>query len=325
MGKGRILITGSSGFVGRHLVAKLISAGRSVTLALRRRDAAQLRWQDNCAVRLIETGPIEDCASLKDAMSDVSTVIHLAGLAHVQNGTESSFIAANSVATDRLAEAALKAGVGVFIHMSSLAAVTGNVSQRIINDQSPRMPVTPYGRSKCIAEDHVSALSQNGILAVSLRPALITGSDAGGNWGAFQRLAASGVPLPFANVENRRSLVSIETVIEAIMQLCLLKWPTTSSGAYCLADKGTVSLKQIVTELRRGMSLEPRLFPFPPGIISSAALLVGQKRRIEGMLGNLEVDADRFVTTFSFDRLPNVCDMVRQSGAAYTDAGPVFR
>lgn len=211
----------------------------------------------------------------------------------------------------------MKQGVGTFVHMSSLFAVTDNTSPTIVDDKTDRAPSTSYGRSKRMSERYVRDLAGSGILSIVLRPTLIIGADAGGNWRALQRISALGLPLPFATVRNKRSLLSIDSIVQAIGHLCSQRWSHEMSGSYCLADEGAVSLPQILTSLRTGMGMPSRLFPLPPSIIQGTALLIGQRGRMSGLLGDLEVDASRFRDVFGFDGFQGVEESIRKTGTLF--------
>ncbi|HEX2839812.1 NAD-dependent epimerase/dehydratase family protein [Hyphomicrobium sp.] len=318
MSSGRILVTGATGFIGRNLVSRLRSS-HPLTVAVRKSEEADKLWRGQGDIRIVATGPIETSTSLEDAFSGVSAVVHLAGLAHVEaRGADTSpFMRANADATEKLVEMSARLGVRSFIHLSSLAAVVGNASAEVVNDDTRHPAPTPYGISKRLAEDHVERLPEMGLFSVSLRPPLVVGAEARGNWHALQRLAASGLPLPFGSVRNRRSLVSVGSVVEAISHLCSRPWPTESAGNYCLADGDTLSLPEIVTLLRRGMEIPPRLIPFPPAVLSAAARAVKQDRRAAGLLGDLEVDESRFQETFGFTASEGIREAIVASGQMY--------
>lgn len=318
MSSNGIMITGATGFVGRHLISHLLNDHRYLTLAVRNEAACPPDWKKNSAIRLVETGEIEDASNLGDALEGVSIVIHLAGLAHVhRSDSEKPFERANVEATGKLAAAASDSGVRTFIHLSSLFAVTDNTSQTTIDDYAETRPTTAYGRSKLASEKAVLALQEKGIFSVCLRPPLVIGFDAKGNWGALQRLAATGLPLPFGSVRSRRSMIGVDSLVNVIAHLCSREWAVEKSGSYCVADGGAISLPETLTELRKGMGMSPRLLPFPPSIFHAIGGLTGQQRRIRGLLGNLVVDATRFRRTFDFHDLPDVHESVRESGRLY--------
>lgn len=319
-----ILVTGGTGFLGHHLVPRLLNANRSVILCIRNDNTCPAEWRRHENVTIVKTGALETAPNIDAALAGASTVIHMAGLAHVDRPVRKDevdpFEQANAKATGKLAAASVAAGVTKFIHLSSLFAVTDNHSSTIVDDHTDRLPSTAYGRSKRAAEKNLTASAGSHMLAVSLRPPLIIGADAKGNWASLQRLAATGLPLPFASIDNRRSMIAVETVVKAIFHLCDGTWGAEKSGNYCIADQGTLSLGQMISELRKGMGLPPRLFSFPGEMIRTAALLLGQQRRVSGMLGDLEVDASRFRETFAFDKAPALRQSVQESGLAYVQS-----
>lgn len=319
MDSARILITGATGFVGRHLVSHLLAfRGEQLTLAVRsKRDCPSL-WQRDQRIKLVETGPLQTSERLADALDGAASVIHLAGLAHVVGSPDPALFAhANGLATQRLSIAAAERGVGTFIHLSSLAAITRNATELTIDDATSDAMSTPYGQSKWDAEKHVSSLVDQGIFAVSLRPPLVVGFDAKGNWRALQRLAATGLPLPLASADNRRSLISIRTLVEALALLVTGRWTTDKSGNYCIADERPLALSTIIELLRGGMGLRPGMFPFPPSLLVAAAKATGKSHMAAGLLGNLKVDAGRFGREFHFSGSQTLEEAITESGRLY--------
>jgi UDP-glucose 4-epimerase len=320
----RVLITGATGFVGRHLVSRFISSQQPLTLVVRHIEGCPASWRNHEQIMLVETGELETATNLRDAFTGVSAVVHLAGLAHIRLSgnpdSELQFLSANAKATERLCAAAARSGVRSFIHLSSLAAITANCSNQTIDDNTLTPPPTPYGRSKLLAEKHVSDLAGTGIWSVSLRTPLIVGSDARGNWGLLQKLAATGLPLPFASVDNSRSLIGVDVLSQAIAHLSKHDWPQSTAGAYCLAANDPLSLPQIITELRKGMAMAPRLFPFPVSLFHAAASVLNRQNLVRGLVGNLEVDSERFRQTFGFQEDEVIRESIRKSGANYAQS-----
>lgn len=318
MNSAGILVTGATGFVGAHLVPRLLAQRQRLTLLVRRADACPADWRGDGRIAIVETGPIE-AADLAPPFAGIETVVHLAGLAHVDDGTgiADAFMRANATATERLAAAAEKYGAKTFVHLSSLASITDNASSAIVDDDTESAPATAYGRSKRLAEGHVAALAQKGLFAVSLRPPLVVGAQARGNWRKLQRLAATGLPLPFGAVRNRRSLIGVGALGEAISRLCLDQWPSGLSGNYCIADAEPLSLAEMLILLRGGMGLPPRLVPFPPSLLSRMVALAGRGRMAAGLFGDLAVDSSRFRRVFRFEETEKLPASIRASGMLY--------
>lgn len=310
----RILVTGATGFIGSHLVPRLRRDGHELTLAVRSARTCPRPWQEDDGIRIVETGDIETSPNLHSAFSEVACVTHLAGLAQATAGQdqEAELHNANVVATQKLVNAAIEHGVETFVHLSSLFAVTDGVSEEVLDDTTDKVPSSAYGRSKRQAEEYVGQLPAKGIFSVSLRLPLVIGPDAKGNWAVLQKLAATGVPLPFGRIRNRRSIMSVESAADVIAHLLARPWPITSSGPYFVAD-GAVSTAEMVAELRRGMGLPSRLLPVPPTLLSTAATLLGQQRRVSSLLGSCEVDDTRFRRTFGYQTPTEVKEAIRRS------------
>jgi len=320
MTREKLVVTGANGFVGRHLVDYLLQQELHLTLIAREARSLPVGWRGNDRITVVETGALETASNLDKALEGATTVLHLAGLAHVRSTPASAqlFETSNAVATKRLADAAAQAGVRSFVHLSSMATILGGAaSDRIVDDATDEQPYSEYGRTKRMAEEHVSRLSEKGILAISLRPPLVIGPDAKGNWKSLQWLAATGLPLPFASVRNRRSLIDIGTLVRALHHLAAREWPVSKSGNYCIAGGRCLTLPEIVTLLRKGMAMQSRLFPFPPSFLRAAARLLNRRQQADALLGNLEIDDRRFREAFSFNDTQLLDDAIVESAMQF--------
>lgn len=312
-----VLITGGTGFVGRQVVSKLLAAGNKVRIPYRQ--YAPPEWHHDRRLELIKVNDLV-LTPLEPLVQGCARIVHLAGLAHVgktDRADVSRLMRLNDELTARLAAAADQSKNVNFIHLSSLASITSNTSDYIINDLTNFGPVTAYGQSKRAAEQHVSKLANKGIFAISLRPPLVVGAEAKGNWRSLQKLAATGIPLPFSSLKSRRSFISVQSLAEAIAFLCSRFWPAARSGDYCIADPETLTLPEVLTELRRGMGLARNLLPCPAQVFDILGAVTGRRRQFAGLTGSLEVDASRFAATFNFTpRLP-IREAIYRSGVNF--------
>jgi len=312
----RILVTGATGFIGRHVIPALLDGGHDLGLSIRGDAACPPEWRASSRVVLHHVGDLA-ADDLHPLVSDVDAVVHLAGLASGPSKADALFERANVAATERLARAAHSAGARTFIHMSSVMAVSPSVAAAVIDDSTPPAPATAYGRSKRRSEMVLRHAFFTDRLGLSLRLPLVIGGDAKGNWARLQALAASGVPLPFASVSGLRSVLPVEFLAHVITRLCRLEPQPRLSGEYCVAAMTPVDLPGMIRQLRVGMGLPPRLFRCPPGILRALGSATGFRRQLASLSGPLRVDPSRFLSTFDIAEDTEVGEAIRRSGAAY--------
>lgn len=323
MNSQRILVTGATGFIGRHLVRHVLeNTNCDLTVLINGHTSPPEGWKRESRIKVREVGPLETAADINDLAAEASSIVHLAGLAHARgsSATQAAFISANVTVTERLVAASRSGGVRAFINMSSLAAITSNASTATITDETNEGAHSFYGQSKLQAEKLVQELADRGIFAISLRPPIVVGPDARGNWGALQRLASLAVPLPFANIRNRRSMIDVHSLISAITKLATKEWPASKSGSYCIADQEILSLADIVTALREGMRISTRLFSLPHNALRLPLRMAGKQHMAAGLFSDLVVDASRFCDHFDHTQSRDLRSSIAASGSEYAIA-----
>lgn len=314
----RLAVTGANGFIGRHAVRFLADRGHDVAAGVRPHANAPAAWQTDPRISLVRlSGERGQFAPL---LQGAEAVIHLAGLASIPRGKDAAAAlqAANVDLTAELVEAAKSAGVRRFLHLSSIRAVVGSRSSVVVNDDTTPAPVEPYGRSKLNSEAIVADFASEERFAIALRPPLVIGADAGGNWKRLQQLAASGLPLPFGGIDNRRSYLSVQTLCEAFDHLAGRAWPTALSGAYCLADPLPLALPEVIAALQTGMPRSSRLFVLPG--LAAARFVPGLRGAANSLFGSLPVDGGRFFRTFGFEPSRPLVDAITASAADFVAA-----
>jgi UDP-glucose 4-epimerase len=305
----RILITGAGGFVGGLVVERLAAQGRDLVLAGRNPIATDHRF--------VAVGWIGARTDWREALNGCETVIHLAAQTPKRGVAQEAYHEVNGRGTARLVEQATTSGVQTFIHLSSIFAVTGNSAAGIIDEAAPARPETAYGRSKLAGERHVAAFAGEGRKAVILRPPIVYGAGARGNWRLLQRLAATGLPLPFGAVRNRRTLIAGEDLADAIAQIASHSYAEVKAGTYVVSDPQPVSLAEMLSWLREGMGIPPRLLPLPEGALELAMNAAGQARMARSLLGDLELDSSLFRATFHWSPKIPPRDGIMRSGAGF--------
>jgi UDP-glucose 4-epimerase len=307
----RILVTGAGGFIGRKLTQALLDAGYEVTAATRNRPGFLGRAH---TVAVGSIGPDTDWST---ALEGCSAVIHLAAQTPGPGVTDEAFMRVNDGGTMALTRQALRSNVTLFVHMSSVFALVDNASQSVVTDAFASRASLPYGRSKLVAEAHVDKLAGEGIAAVTLRPPLVYGAEAKGNWRQLQKLALTGVPLPFGAIANRRSLIAAENLVDAVMTIVSRSPGTLVSGKFLVADGEAVSTAEILRLLREGMGLPPRLWRVPQPLLAAAMKSLGRGRMAQSLLGNLEVNCEAFRKAYGWNPVVTAEQAICQSGRAF--------
>jgi UDP-glucose 4-epimerase len=221
--------------------------------------------------------------NMSNALAGVHAVIHSAGLAHGMSGLpEDDYRAINTEATVALARAAARAGARRFIFLSSIRAQSGPVAREILTEDLAPQPTDAYGRSKLDAE---RGLAEVGIDWTALRPVLVYGPGVKGNMAALVKLAQLALPLPLGGLSGRRSLLSVENLVDAID--AVLRADTPLRRPLIVADPEPLSLPEMVTALRYGLGRRPGLLPVPQVLLGQALRLFGRGEAYERLAGSL--------------------------------------
>ena len=287
----KILITGATGFVGRALVSRLGVEGRAVRAAVRTSgvDLAP-------GVEAVAVGEIGAATEWRAAVSGIDAVVHLAARVHVTGEEartgEGLFREVNVDGAAGLARAARAAGVRRLVLTSSTTVYGDRSTGAPFGESSPPAPKTPYARSKLEGERAVAeVLAGSNTDLVVLRPPLVYGPGAKGNFERLVRLVERGVPLPLASVRNRRSLLFVGSLVDGIVRA--LDHPAAAGRTYNVADLRDVSTPELVSGIAAALGRRPRLLPCPLGVLRAAAALAGRGEELSRLVDDMAVDASR--------------------------------
>jgi nucleoside-diphosphate-sugar epimerase len=291
-GNAPIVVTGADGFVGTALLSQLHAMGR--------RYRGLVRTMPPEAAARTECRTVGDLASATDdmlarALDGTDAVVHLAGRAHVTRdrlaSSANAFREANVVASERLARAAVRAGIARFVFVSTIK-VNGETTSpgRPFRESDPPHPEDAYGRSKWEAEQRLEEIAgASGMTLTILRPPLMYGPRVRGNFLALWRAVARGAPLPFGRVDNRRSVLYVGNLVHAIV--ALLDAPTETGQTWVVADRETVSTRELVRRVATALGKPARLVPVPVGLLSAGAAMLRRRDLVPRLVGSLEIDA----------------------------------
>ncbi|HEY1980256.1 MAG TPA: NAD-dependent epimerase/dehydratase family protein [Xanthobacteraceae bacterium] len=285
----RILITGASGFVGRAAAAEFAKAGHAVRSAVRSPPQPPF----GSSIEVVAHADLASPIDWDPVVEGIDAVIHLAAIAHTRRGIpDDRYDRVNRLGAERLAKAAVRAGVGRFIFVSSIRAQTGPAANHVLTEHDRATPTDAYGRSKLAAED---AVRTAGVPFTILRPVLLYGQGAKGNFATLWRAAGSGWPLPIKQFANRRSLLGIDNFISAVN--FVLKASSTAGQTYIVADPGTApSLYEILAILREAQrGRRTGLWPMPTGFIEFPLRMVGRGELWRRIGGDLQAVANKLI------------------------------
>lgn len=291
--QGHILVTGATGFIGPVVCTRLLQLGYRVKAVVRDPGRA------GALPAMIERVTVPDLSGGTDwgnALDGNAGVIHLVSPAGLPGANEQQqlehFRSINVEGSARLARAAAARGVRRFVYMSTLK-VNGETSHAdgfTENDQPE--PQEPYAISKWEAEQRLKEIaSETGLELVVLRPPIVYGPGARGNFLALMRAVARGMPLPLASVHNRRSLIYLGNLVDAI--IAAVNAPQPIDQTYLVSDGEDVSTPDLIRAVARALGVPPRLFPFPPALLEFGARVLGRGEEAARLLGSLQVDSAR--------------------------------
>lgn len=292
----KLLVTGADGFIGTSLCQTLLARGIPFVPCVRKLPSTPL-----LGPRVFETGDLGGPVDWTLALDGCSVVVHLAARVHVMYeqtvNPETVYRAMNVDATMRLADQASEQGVRRFIFVSSVKVNGERTLSRPFHASDPPAPEDAYGRSKLAAELALQAWAiKTGIELVIVRPPLVYGPGVRANFLRLMQLVKSGVPLPLGAVNNLRSMIALDNLIDFLL-LCV-SHPDAAGATWMVSDNHDLGLPKLITLIATAMDRPARLLPVPEGLLSACAGLVRRRPAAGRLLDSLQVDV-----TPALDRL----------------------
>jgi nucleoside-diphosphate-sugar epimerase len=242
-------------------------------------------------VAQIQIGAIDRSTNWEKALRGQHVVIHVAAVAHMlssDNEVLALYESVNFEGTRNLALQAAKAGVKRFVFLSSIG-VNGNTSSVPFRYTDGVNPQEPYAASKWHAEESLKEVcSSEGMEFVILRPPLVYGPNAPGNFGSLTGWIERGLPLPLGAVHNKRSLVALDNLGDLI--ITCIDHPGAANQTFLVSDGEDLSTTQLLQGVSEAMGKPSRLIPVPAGLLQVGANLLGKKAVAHRLLGSLQVD-----------------------------------
>jgi UDP-glucose 4-epimerase len=256
LGRPVVLLTGASGFVGGHIAPIIQDNGWIVRRAVR-------RPSENADDILIPS--IDAATDWREALTDCEAVVHLAARAHRPNDNPAVdlYRSVNTDGTLQLARCAGQAGIGQFVYVSSILVNGGTTDGRVpFREDDPPQPRGVYGQSKADAESGLQAIAHAHDMRITvIRPPLVYGSGARGNFRLLIRTVQLGIPLPFASIRNRRAFLAVDNLASFIVDR--LSRAEARFDIFLVADKEQVSTPELIGRIAGAAGTTAHLFPLP--------------------------------------------------------------
>ena len=318
-----ILVTGASGFVGRGVCAS-VERIRRLRVALRNPVAAG--FADGVDFVQASLSPDQDWTG---ALFGVSVVIHCAARVHVMNDESfdalAEFRRVNVEGTLNLARQAAAAGVRRFVFVSSIGVNGGETLAKPFTPSDEVAPHTPYAVSKHEAEVALRGLAtETGMQVVIIRPPLVYGPNAPGNFASLMKWLSSGIPLPLGAITaNRRSFVFLDNLVDLIVTC--IDHPAAANQTFLVSDDEDLSTAALLRRMTLALGRSARLIPVPAGLIKLGAKLIGRPGIAQRLCGSLQLDIGKTKTLLGWKPPISVDEGLRRTAANWIQSQQALR
>ena len=292
-----ILVTGATGFLGRNLYKDLIKRKFLVRIAVRSKRSVNSGHDEIAPNKVFYIGEIDRKTDWSSTLLNLDVVIHTAAKNQIANNEHvdslSQYRETNVAGTLNLAKQAAEAGVKRFIFVSSIKVhgeSTFNGEAFKLGDKAS--PESPYAVSKWEAEQGLMQLAkQTDMQIVIIRPPLVYGPGATGNFSKLVKLAKSGIPLPFGSLKNKRSLISVHNLIDLIVKC--IDHPNAPNQVILASDGEDISTGDLLIKLGDALNQRIWLIPIPESALTTLATFLRRPAVASRLLGSLQVDITR--------------------------------
>lgn len=275
----KVLLTGASGFIGRHLYSINPSKFRCVV----REGGERFSYA-------YKVNSINSKTDWTDSLLGIDSIIHLAGLAHSHSNPSDDYRETNLLGTLCLAQQASKSGVKRFVFVSSIG-VNGNATlEKPFSIFDEPKPQNSYTSSKYDAEIGLKKIAaETGLEVVIVRPTLVYGLNAPGNFGLLTKFVKKVSVLPFGLANNKRDFIAVQNLADLLITCAT--HPNAAGHTFLASDMETVSIKQFTDAIADGLGKKVLQLPIPVSLMKLAGKLMGKSAMVEQLVGNLQVDS----------------------------------
>jgi nucleoside-diphosphate-sugar epimerase len=312
-----IFLTGATGFVGRALVNRFNQSELAVAVRVH-----SIELPKN--IEQYAVGAIDKSTEWLEIINGVDVVIHAAARVHVMNDDCDDSLAiyreANTASTLNLAKQAAQAGVNRFVFISSIN-VNGEMTRpgNSFLPEDNHVPTDPYGLSKYEAEQGLLQIAEEtGMEVVIVRPPLVYGPGVKANFASMMHWVNKGVPLPFGLIDNQRSLVALDNLVDFIA-LCADKdlSPKAANEVFLISDGEDVSTTQLLQKVAKAFNKKAFLLPIPVWLMTFVAKILGKGDVANRLFGSLQVDSSKANDLLDWKPVTTMDEQLKKTAHAY--------
>jgi len=246
-------------------------------------------------VDCVKIGNIDSNTEWEPVLEGIDTVVHLAARVHVVDKSTwnpiTTYRNINVAGTKRFAQVAHSKNVRRFVYVSSIK-VNGEGRADPYTEADQPAPVDPYGISKFEAEQELQSIAgKTGLEVVIVRPPLVYGPEVKANFLQLIKLVDRGIPLPLARVTNRRSLIFLGNLIDALLN-CIIH-PRAAGKTFLLSDGEDLSTSELIQKISSALGRSTRLFPLPAEFLRFVGRLTGKTKAVSRLLESLCIDSSK--------------------------------
>lgn len=282
----KIVVSGSNGFIGHSLATTLHTNTKHQITGLQRK-ISRASFPSKIVSNLLDEKNIIDLLTGQDIL------IHCAGIAHKKRTSPACFENINTALTVSLASSAVKAGCRKFIFISSIGVNGKSTQNRPFLETDPPNPQDLYSKSKWEAEKKLWEIAaQTGLEVIVIRPPLVYGQGAPGNFGTLMKWISHGLPIPLGSIKhNRRSFIALENLVAFISICC--EHPKAPGQTFLISDSNDISTAELIENLYKVLNKNSRLIMAPEYLIRMLAKFTNSSNICSKLMDNLEIDTSK--------------------------------
>ncbi|MCF7873101.1 MAG: NAD-dependent epimerase/dehydratase family protein [Candidatus Omnitrophica bacterium] len=251
--KKTILVTGATGFIGRHLISRLIGLDQYSIVAISRFPERTSKIKKK--IKLIKADITKEKDLEKLTKIPIDIIIHCA--ACVEGKKKKNLDKTNIFGTENICKLGVELGIERFIYLSSVAVVSGN-KELPLTEELPHSATNAYGHSKLEAEKKVLVYRRKGLPVIILRPPMVYGEDEPHAFPFLLKLLRWRMVPLFEGGKYKLHLAYVENVVEAI--IFALESDAMFESSFFVADDEVLNIEQVFKKMAEGIGVKPPLF-----------------------------------------------------------------